>query len=718
MAAALLAAAAWTASASAGVEITKAEWKGDKQELTVRAEGVDGSDPLSTIYGGTVYAMTFEPDKNRWELKFKPVCYAQSVTVQSESGSVASLAVEDRDGLADGYGCTEVVCPDGDGDGFSDASCGGEDCNDADPYIYPGAAEICYDGIDQSCAGAPDLACSGSPHASLRFEDYPANCLSCHKEKALEVIDSTHYRWMGEAPDMVNGKGTLQGKLTNAVNSYCINILGDWPVCGSCHVGLGTRPDQAPADPANVDCLVCHSESYAAQRTRLPDGSLGVAAPTDAMVRSVSAPNRANCLACHAGAGGGDGVKRGDLSLATAANTNPDFDVHMNAAGADLACQDCHTFNRHKVIGKGSDLRPTDDPERGPELDCASCHTGKDGRGGHSEAKIDDHVPRVACQTCHIPVFAKTATEVHRDWTVHHDGTPADGVSGPGHPYTDKLANLVPDYRFWNRLSDNALLGDDASETYDAQIDTYPTSRPVGGVDDPENKLYPFKYKTALQPMTRFDKRLIALDTFEYLKKSGDVTAAVENGLENMGYSRAEPYDWVVTDTYQLLNHGVNPAAGALSCNECHQNPARLDFRSLGYTLNAPQSTTCLQCHGQKKDTPFEKLHTKHVEDKGFDCAWCHGFSRPERGLKVPDQPQTDSVAIDGVVYDDVGQTLTIVATSSEQPEAALSAEGFGPLDWKSWKHFYRNTFSGVAAKPEAITVLSSLGGADSLAVP
>ena len=42
-------------------------------------------------------------------------------------------------------------CGDGDGDGFFDAICGGLDCNDSDPAIFPGAAEQC-DGIDSDCS--------------------------------------------------------------------------------------------------------------------------------------------------------------------------------------------------------------------------------------------------------------------------------------------------------------------------------------------------------------------------------------------------------------------------------------------------------------------------------------------------------------------------------------------------------------------------------------
>lgn len=48
------------------------------------------------------------------------------------------------------------ICPDADGDGFTDAACGGGDCNDADPAINPGAAESCSDGVDNDCDGLVD----------------------------------------------------------------------------------------------------------------------------------------------------------------------------------------------------------------------------------------------------------------------------------------------------------------------------------------------------------------------------------------------------------------------------------------------------------------------------------------------------------------------------------------------------------------------------------
>jgi hypothetical protein len=51
---------------------------------------------------------------------------------------------------------TATVDPDQDLDGFLALDVGGDDCNDRDASIYPGAAEVWYDDIDQNCDGQDD----------------------------------------------------------------------------------------------------------------------------------------------------------------------------------------------------------------------------------------------------------------------------------------------------------------------------------------------------------------------------------------------------------------------------------------------------------------------------------------------------------------------------------------------------------------------------------
>lgn len=479
-----------------------------------------------------------------------------------------------------------------------------------------------------------------NPHANLNWSDYPSNCYSCHANKFLEVYQSLHYQWQAVAPDNTNKTGTLQGKISNAMNAYCINILGNWTLCGRCHAGRGAQPvyTQNPnlSQLLNIDCLVCHNEAYALSRVRKSDGTMGPPDGTsvdvlNSYVRNVGKPTRGNCLKCHAYAGGGDAVKRGDLAWAHYNNSDPAYDVHMATTRGNFTCQRCHKFVNHRVTGKGSDLESTDYQS---EVKCATseCHPDKV-NGGHATAKVNDHIARVACQTCHIPIYGKVATEIERDWRETHATQP------PFHPSSVKASNLTPVYKWWNRKTWNYLLNDVA--VYNPSTGAYMMDILQGNVSgDTSNKIYAFKYKISWQPIITRNNVLIAIDTNEYINVSGNYNLAVQKGLAYMGYSTNEAWTTVKVETYQMLNHGVADAqlSGAvLKCVDCHENTSRMDLKgSLGYSLKNSQSVVCSQCHNVRSWKGYIDGHDTHVTRKKYDCSWCHNFSRPERNLIKP----------------------------------------------------------------------------------
>jgi hypothetical protein len=101
-----------------------------------------------------------------------------------------------------------------------------------------------------------------------------------------------------------------------------------------------------------------------------------------------------------------------------------------------------------------------------------------------------------------------------------------------------------------------------------------------------------------------------------------------------MKYSANEPYAFVETDTFAMLNHEVAPKNKALKCADCHGSTARMDLAGkLGYHLKCAKKTVCTQCHSNRPIQGFHVMHTKHVTQKKYKCSRCHVFSRPERKL-------------------------------------------------------------------------------------
>src|SRR5947208_1380118 len=61
-----------------------------------------------------------------------------------------------------GGGGGDDVC-DADSDGHRAPSCGGDDCNDRNPPVHPGAEELCSGGLDENCNDNIDEGCACTP---------------------------------------------------------------------------------------------------------------------------------------------------------------------------------------------------------------------------------------------------------------------------------------------------------------------------------------------------------------------------------------------------------------------------------------------------------------------------------------------------------------------------------------------------------------------------
>jgi hypothetical protein len=65
------------------------------------------------------------------------------------------------------------VNPDVDGDGYNAVAAGGDDCNDNDASVHPGATEVYYDGVDSNCDGVDDFDRDGDGYEGKIFNTDP-----------------------------------------------------------------------------------------------------------------------------------------------------------------------------------------------------------------------------------------------------------------------------------------------------------------------------------------------------------------------------------------------------------------------------------------------------------------------------------------------------------------------------------------------------------------
>jgi octaheme c-type cytochrome (tetrathionate reductase family) len=397
-----------------------------------------------------------------------------------------------------------------------------------------------------------------------------ARCLACHPDSAKEVMASPHWSWL--SGDAVRGGKTVRIGKKNLMNNFCISVSGNWASCTKCHAGYGWTDEKFDFDRGeNVDCLVCHdgSGAYSKGKGGLPGPKVNLAAAAG----SVRAPYRENCGSCHFNGGGGMGVKHGDLDDSLL-NANAELDVHMGKLG--FQCIDCHQTHGHQVPGK---LNATySEATRAKRLDCAGCHA----QTPHSDAMLNKHVDRLACQTCHVPAYArKYPTKMAWDWSKAGDASRKDS----SHEYLKIKGefryegDVRPEYAWYNGKMDRYLMGDPVTSEDQAM------NRPLGSREDPAARIWPFKVHRAKQIFDPINKVLIPPVTSGeggYWSKF-DWGLAAAKGMETAGLPYSGQYDFTRTHMYWPINHMVAPAKEAVQCRDCHGAGSRLDWKALGY---------------------------------------------------------------------------------------------------------------------------------------
>lgn len=410
-------------------------------------------------------------------------------------------------------------------------------------------------------------------------QEVTAACISCHNGRAEEVMHSTHWNW--ERLEYVEGKGIRAIGKRNILNNFCIGIAGSEQSCTRCHVGYGyANTNSYFKDSLNVDCLACHDNSgtylKGNEKAGLPDTSVNL----NFVAQHVGLPTRTNCGMCHFLGGGGNNVKHGDLEVALFDPTK-DIDVHMGIDGSNMQCVDCHTASKHQMLGKMYSVSSMNRDR----VQCESCHTSMP----HNDNVLNEHTLKVACQTCHIPVYAKVnPTKLYWDWSTA-------GKLKDGKPYIDEDSSgtdvymsikgsfkwgkmLKPDYIWFNGTASHYLVGD----TFDPSA-TLQINKLFGSYNDPDSKIYPVKIHRGRQIYDAVNHYLIQPKL--YSAKPGDGgfwgdfnwERAAEEGMKQINLPYSGKYGFAETEMYWPINHMVSSKEQAVQCNECHtRNDGRL----------------------------------------------------------------------------------------------------------------------------------------------
>jgi octaheme c-type cytochrome (tetrathionate reductase family) len=415
-------------------------------------------------------------------------------------------------------------------------------------------------------------------------------CLGCHAGVGQDLLKTAHWNWKGYSPTLAGYEHRTDISLSLIVNNYCVAIGGNRQQCMSCHIGYGgvdTRYDFA--NPANIDCLVCHDTTGTYRKDPVRGGLPDPALDLVAIAQKVGRPSRQACGSCHFQSGGASNAKHGDLEPALA---EPDNGIDLHMGTLDMRCQDCHSTDKHRIAG----MSLTAPAVEGRVL-CEKCHgLTPHGVAGVLSRHLDDHVRAVACETCHIPSFAHVApTLLRRDYSTAGQNRP-ESKDRYGMPEYDKKfgaltwgKDLVPTYLWYDGTRKASLVGD----TIDASA-TVVLNAPIGEKRSPAARIFPFKIHTAVQPYDTENKVLAMPNFLEDYWVHFDWSMAIADGMKQVGLAYSGKYGFVETKMYSAIHHEVVPAKKALGCSDCH----------------SAEATNCARCHknAQEMDLPAHRL--------------------------------------------------------------------------------------------------------------
>jgi octaheme c-type cytochrome (tetrathionate reductase family) len=428
-------------------------------------------------------------------------------------------------------------------------------------------------------------------------------CLECHNDAAKQIHTTKHWNWEYISPKT----GQKLGK-KNVINNFCTATRTNLEFCASCHIGYDYRDESFDfTSERNVDCLVCHDSTgtykkypglaghpaYEPYEWPAHSGTFKPAVDLQKVAQNVGQTSRETCGACHFNGGGGNAVKHGDLDKSLEKPGNY-LDVHMDAKGLNFSCSTCHADGEHDVAGSRYHTQPSEKEgllmrgkygDRNPAT-CQACH----GNSPHpkSQERLNTHTRKLACQTCHIPEYARGQHYTKMTW----DWSTAGKLDENGHPikinassgkvaYDSKKGDFTydryvkPEYKWYNGEVEFTLFGDEVNPDEVVKINDF-----KGGPNDPGARIWPFKVFRGKQPIDAEKKSLAVFHT------AGDDDSAfwtnfnwekaLTTGMAAMGTEYSGKLDFVSTEMSWPITHMVAPKEDALTCAQCHNENGRM----------------------------------------------------------------------------------------------------------------------------------------------